>query len=93
MVDLIVSGVFPTMSECRAFQVHLANVRSWAPMSYGQDGRAGWDSAGRMMWYWGQDTDLVAGFSRALLHFGADPETVKLSIPSPDGTGLAAPIG
>lgn len=93
MVDLIIRGVFPTMSECRAFQVHLANVRSWSPMNDGPDGKAGWDAAGRLVWYRGQDPGYVAGFRRALLHFGADPETVTLSIPTRDSTARAAPIG
>ena len=83
-VDVMVVGVFPTMDSKRAFEVHLANCRSWSSQPDGlPSGVEGWLAAGRMVMYQGQDAEKVAGFRRALLHWGADPETVRLSIPKP----------
>lgn len=81
-IDMMVSGVFSTMEGRRAFEVHLANCRSWASKPDGvASGEEGWLAAGRMVIYQGQEVGKVAGFRRALLHWGADAETVKLSIP------------
>ncbi len=88
MVRVMVSGVFATMTDRRSFEVHLANCRSWTSCPDGiPEGGDGWVAAGRMVIYCGRDTGKVAGFRRALLHWGADPETVKLSIPSYNGNG------
>lgn len=82
LVDILVSGVFNTMDDKRAFEVHLANCQSWSSQPDGlPPGIEGWMTAGRLVMYQGQDVDKVAGFRRALLHWGADIETVKLSIP------------
>lgn len=83
-VDTMVIGVFPTMDTKRAFEVHLANCQSWTSQPEGlPSGVEGWLAAGRMFMYQGRDVEKVAGFRRALLHWGADPETVRLSIPKP----------
>jgi len=88
MATIIVAvvGVFATMSDTRSFEVHLANCQSWQrhddTKGRGEIGWSieGWFSAGRMVFYRGSDAEKVAGFRRALLHWGADPETVKLSV-------------
>lgn len=83
-IDTVISGVFNTMTLRRSFEVHLANCQSWASKPDGlSPGEDGWLAAGRLVMYQGQDADKVAGFRRALLHWGADPETVRLSIPKP----------
>lgn len=85
-VRVMVHGVFASMEDKRKFEVHLANCQSWTSCQNGipEDGE-GWVAAGRMVIYCGQDTAKVAGFRRALLHWGASPETVKLAIPSGNG--------
>lgn len=83
-VDVMVMGVFPTMDSKRAFEVHLANCRSWSSQPDGlPSGVEGWLAAGRMVMYQGRSSEKVAGFRQALLHWGADGETVKLCIPKP----------